>query len=317
MPNELAAVEGPASNRIPFDPVACGDGVRYQQIYDGDQVGAGTIHAIRFRPDGIANVGLPVTFHDLTVRLSSTPVAPDDLDGDLDANLGPDVTTVFEGDLTLGASASAAVPRPFDLAIPLTTPFAFDPTGGASLVLEIRIPVCATLGFGMDYATENLAVSRAFVPDAQGTIATSRTGSVGLVTQFVKSQAQGACVPDATTLCIDDQPGDGRFQVHVAYQTSQGGGFQGSGHPIPLSTLGVRRGGLFWFFSADNPEMVIKVLFGCPATGHYWVYYSAATNVGLTTTVTDTVSGEVWTRVNPDLRPAPAEQDTSGLPCDS
>jgi hypothetical protein len=316
VPNELAAVEGPANNRVPFDPAGCGNGIRYQQIYDGGQVGAGTIHAIRFRPDVAATVGPPVTFHDVTVRLSSTPVAPDFLGNDLESNLGPVVTTVFHGDLTLGANASAAVPRPFELTIPLTTPFAFDPAGGVSLLLEIRIPVCGTLGFAMDYATENLAVSRAFVPDAQGTIATSRTSSVGLVTQFVTAQATGACVADAATLCIDDQPGDARFQVRVAYQTTQGGGYAGAGHSLPLATLGVARGGLFWFFSADNPEMVIKVLHGCSSTGHYWIYYSAATNVGLTTTVTDTVSGQVWTRVNPDRHPAPPEQDTSALPCD-
>jgi hypothetical protein len=44
---------------------------------------------------------LPVTFHDLTVRLSSTPVSPDDLDGDLRRTSAP-TRRPCSGDLTLG-----------------------------------------------------------------------------------------------------------------------------------------------------------------------------------------------------------------------
>ncbi len=124
-----------------------------------------------------------------------------------------------------------------------------------------------------------------------------------------------SCVPDAATLCIDDQPGDGRFKVQVSYRTAQGGGLSGSGTAVPLASLGVDRGGLFWFFSPDNPEMLFKILDGCAVNGRFWVFSSAGTNVGLTTTVTDTQTGNVKTYSNPDLIPAPPVEDTSALPC--
>ncbi|HVT61031.1 MAG TPA: hypothetical protein VHR45_21895, partial [Thermoanaerobaculia bacterium] len=125
----------------------------------------------------------------------------------------------------------------------------------------------------------------------------------------------GPCVAGATTLCIDDQPGDGRFEIKVQYRTTQGGGRAGDGQAIPLASLGVDRGGLFWFFSAANPEMLVKVLDACALGQKFWVFYAAATNVGLTTTVRDTKTGITKTYINPDLTPATPVQDTSAFDC--
>jgi hypothetical protein len=135
-------------------------------------------------------------------------------------------------------------------------------------------------------------------------------------TLYTQALAPTPCVPSAATLCLDDQPGDKRFKVEVLYQTSQGGGLAGNGNAIPLSPLGVNRGGLFWFFSADNPEMLVKVLNACStSTPSYWVFYSAGTNVGFSVTVTDSVTGRTKTYSNPDLTSAPPVTDTSALPC--
>ena len=125
----------------------------------------------------------------------------------------------------------------------------------------------------------------------------------------------GACTPNATTLCIDQNPGDGRFMIQVSYHTVQGGGLSGSGNAIPLSSLGVTEGGLFWFFGASNPEMLIKVLDGCAITQHFWVFYAATTNVGFTVTVTDTLTAHQAVYTNADLNAAPPKQDTSALTC--
>jgi Tol biopolymer transport system component len=133
----------------------------------------------------------------------------------------------------------------------------------------------------------------------------------------IGSAPPGPCAPGATTLCLDDQPGDGRFEVEVHYQTAQGGGISGDGHAIALASLGVSHGGLFWFFGADNPEMLIKVINACDLNQRYWVFYSAATNVGLTVTVTDTRTGTSAVYRNPDLAAATPVQDTSALPCGS
>lgn len=124
------------------------------------------------------------------------------------------------------------------------------------------------------------------------------------------------CVPDSTTLCIDDQPGDGRFKVEVEFETVQAGGVEGRGRAIPLASLGVTSGGLFWFFSPDNPEMLIKILDGCTVNGHYWVFYSAGTNVRVTTVVTDTFTGRTFIDINPDRTPAPPVQETRAFPCE-
>ncbi len=133
------------------------------------------------------------------------------------------------------------------------------------------------------------------------------------VSQYLNpAAASQPCVPDATTLCIDQTPGDRRFKVKVDYATSQGGGFSGQGTAVPLTSLGITSGGLFSFFSGTNPELLIKVLDGCATNQHYWVFYGATTNVGLTTTVTDTATGAVRTYANADGEtPVPAEDITA------
>jgi Trypsin len=154
--------------------------------------------------------------------------------------------------------------------------------------------------------------------DAVAQLASGSSGGGGRVQMTVTlfaGAAPAACTPDPTTLCIDDQPGDRRFQVKVAYRTSQGGGRSGAGNAVPLAGLGVDQGGLFWFFSPDNPEMLVKVIDGCPVDGSFWFFSSASTNVGLTTTVTDTATGHTKTYTNPDLTPAAPVADTAALPC--
>jgi chitinase len=123
---------------------------------------------------------------------------------------------------------------------------------------------------------------------------------------------EAPCVAGATTLCIDDQPGDGRFAITVAYAAPSQ---SGTGTAIPLTTLGVSQGGLFWFFSAGNPEMLIKVINGCAVNSSFWVFYAAGTNVGLTVQVRDTKTGTGKTYRNPPNTPAPPVQDTSAFAC--
>jgi len=125
----------------------------------------------------------------------------------------------------------------------------------------------------------------------------------------------GPCIAGDTTLCIDDTPGDHRFKVQIHYASDRDGGISGDAHAVPLASLGFARGGVFWFFAADNPEMLIKVLPGCAITNHYWVYASAGTDVGITLTVTDTVTGHQFVRVYPDHQAVPVIQDVEALPC--
>ena len=116
-----------------------------------------------------------------------------------------------------------------------------------------------------------------------------------------------------TALSIDDQPGDKRFLVQVSYNTSQGGGLHGDGRAVTLSSVGMAHGGAFWFFSQDNPEMLVKVLDGCGINRAKWFFASATTNVGFTVTVTDTATGAQKVYTNPDQNSALPILDTSAF----
>jgi hypothetical protein len=149
--------------------------------------------------------------------------------------------------------------------------------------------------------------------------ATTRTGGVAHTVFFddvyFGPSAPTICVANAQTLCLDYHPGDSRFLVRATYATVQSGGLQGNGTAISLSGLGVNRGGLFWFFSADNPEVLVKVLDGCGSTGFLWVFISAGTNVGVNLFIADTDTGAVALFHNPDLGPFPAIQNIFAIPC--
>jgi hypothetical protein len=72
--------------------------------------------------------------------------------------------------------------------------------------------------------------------------------------------------------------------------------------------------GLFYFFNADNWEMLIKVLDACqPPFDRFWVFASATTNVEYTITVTDTQEQVVKTYINPLDHPATPIQDTAAF----
>jgi hypothetical protein len=127
--------------------------------------------------------------------------------------------------------------------------------------------------------------------------------------------APSTCIANNQTLCLDYQPGDGRFLVRATYATVQSGGLQGNANAISLSGLGVNRGGVLWFFSADNPEVLVKVLNGCGSTGFLWVFISAGTNVGMNLFIADTDTGAVALFHNPDLGPFPAIQNIFAINC--
>jgi hypothetical protein len=106
----------------------------------------------------------------------------------------------------------------------------------------------------------------------------------------------GPCVPGDTTLCLG---ANGRFKVEAAFDT---GSQQGSAQGVKLTD----ETGYLWFFSADNVELVVKVLDACSYNQRFWIFAGGLTNVQVTLTITDTVTGTVKTYTNP--------QGTSFLP---
>jgi photosystem II stability/assembly factor-like uncharacterized protein len=98
------------------------------------------------------------------------------------------------------------------------------------------------------------------------------------------------CVANASTLCLNG----GRFKVQVAWKVpTNGTGGDASAVPLTSDT------GYFWFFSANNIELVVKVVDGRPVNGKFWVFYGALSNVEYFVTVTDTQTGAVKVYSNP------------------
>ena len=112
------------------------------------------------------------------------------------------------------------------------------------------------------------------------------------------------CVPSDTTLCLNND----RFKVEVAWRDFDGN--LGTAKDVGFSS---DDSGLLYFFSANNWEMLIKVLNGCGFNDRYWVFAAATTDVEYTLTVTDTQENVVKTYFNPLGEAAAAITDTEAF----
>ncbi len=111
------------------------------------------------------------------------------------------------------------------------------------------------------------------------------------------------CQPTASSLCLNA----GRYRAEVAWRTADAAGV---GRPVAIAS---GDSGLFWFFGPGNIELLLKVLDGCAANGHVWVFASATTDVEFTLTVTDTVSKAVRVYRNALGHPATPVTDTAAF----
>ena len=101
----------------------------------------------------------------------------------------------------------------------------------------------------------------------------------------------GGCVPSAKRLCLLNN----RFEVEVDWINQHAGGTRGVGTSVPRSN----KSGFFWFFNAENIELVVKVLDGTSVNGKFWFFYGALSDVEYTIRVRDTVTNAVRTYRNP------------------
>ncbi len=111
------------------------------------------------------------------------------------------------------------------------------------------------------------------------------------------------CVAGDTVLCLNQD----RFAAEVRWRTPAGRSGDGRAVPLTADT------GTFWFFGADNVELVVKLLDGCAINQRFWVFAAGLTNVEVILTLTDTVSGAVREYVHPMGTPFPPIQDTGAF----
>jgi hypothetical protein len=109
----------------------------------------------------------------------------------------------------------------------------------------------------------------------------------------------------ATTLCLQT-----RFLVSAHFRTGAPGTAEGTAQVVPVANPG---SGLFWFFSNDNWEVMVKAINGCGLNNRYWIFSAATTNVFYRLEVFDVRAGQNKVYFNYPGPPAPAVTDTSAF----
>ena len=185
VPNGLELIVGNLGNSFPFQCKAESyQSMRYQQVYAGDEIGAGLIGEMRLRQDGTATDWTSV-IGAVTITLSSTTAAPDGLSSAFDDNVGVDATEVWSGPLVLSNVASLELPSPFTIVVPFRRSFSFDPSGGMNLLIDVTIPTrLPEMAVAHSFDAEDTlgdSVSRLYaaVGSSGGT-----ANTLGLVTKF-------------------------------------------------------------------------------------------------------------------------------------
>lgn len=122
-------------------------------------------------------------------------------------------------------------------------------------------------------------------------------------------ECKGVCVASETAMCLNQ----GRFRVEVDWRDAKGN--TGQAQVVDFGAdFSSDDSGLFYFFNANNWEMLVKVLDACNSSfNSFWVFSAATTNVEYTLKVTDTQSNTVKTYFNPLGTSAPAITDTGAF----
>ena len=211
-------------------------------------------------------------------------------------------TTVFKS-LDNGASWNAA---DSGLTAAGITALAIDPGNPATLYAgTLSGGVFRTINGGSSWTQENAGLT-----DLR--IATLAVDPVSPATVYAGTRGSGAfknvgganCSAGPEALCLNN----GRFRVQVAWRAVNIG-TSGAGQAIVLTS----DTGAFWFFSANNLELIVKVVDGRAFNNYFWVFAGALSDVEYTITVTDTQTGAVKTYFNPQGRLA-SVADTAAFP---
>ena len=111
-------------------------------------------------------------------------------------------------------------------------------------------------------------------------------------------------VSTATSLCLND-----RFLVSAWFRTGAPGAAESQAQVVNCPNDG---SGLFWFFNADNWEVMVKAINGCGLNNRHWIFSAATTNVFYRVEALD-VHGAQKIYFNYPGPPAPAVVDTGAF----
>src|SRR5215467_2733983 len=171
VPNSYATVNGGASLAEPFNN---GLKIRYQQVYASSQFsafgGPKWIHGVYFRPDGrVGGFGhaFTQTYDKLEIHLSTTSVGPLTIGQNYVNNAGSDDTTVLntalDGPVTISSASTGPVggPKDFDIYIPFTKAFRYDPAAG-NLLIDIKRDGTSLQLSEFDFVSPTTTVGQAY-----------------------------------------------------------------------------------------------------------------------------------------------------------
>jgi hypothetical protein len=210
---DVPSAPGNAQGPAPFRFYGTG-GSRVQQIYEsqlfGSLAGPQAISgfALRAFPGAFQSAffGNTLNISNATIRMGTTTRGDETgtlPSTDFASNVGVDLTTVFQGALSLTTTNIGQ----FDYLVTFATPFIYDP-GLGNLLLDVNIPTGATVGgngiFGfLTFDTANTLNDGIYsvVNINSGSAATGTLSTAGAITRFfVEPVAQP--VPEPATLAL-------------------------------------------------------------------------------------------------------------------
>lgn len=175
VPNNMEAVYGNSSASVPFH-MALGNSARYQQVYDASEFssfgpGGGLITHLAFRVDNGSGASFDTIIPDIQINLSTTSRTPDGLSTVFAENIGLDNTIVYErGALSIGSSGPGN-PAAWEVVIPLSTAFYYQPSAG-NLLLDVRNFAGGMTSFfdGRELIGDSVSSVYAFTGDGSGSV---------------------------------------------------------------------------------------------------------------------------------------------------
>lgn len=116
----------------------------------------------------------------------------------------------------------------------------------------------------------------------------------------------GSCTTTTSQLCLQ-----GRFIITTKWRTTPTPGTPTNGNGSVV--VSGPNSGVFWFFSSDNWEVMVKAINACPLNTRYWIYSAALTDVYYRMEVFDNQAKTQKIYFNYPGSPAPAVTDSDAF----